>query len=46
MIDHVTVLVSDAAKSRDFLLAALAPLDYALVMELTPEQVPGLPTKS
>ncbi len=44
MIDHVTVLVSDAAKSRDLLLAALASLDYALVMELTPEQVPSLNT--
>ncbi len=31
MIDHVSCLVSDYAKSRDFYLAALAPLGYALV---------------
>ncbi|MEM6990499.1 MAG: VOC family protein [Myxococcota bacterium] len=45
MIDHLTLLVSDAAKTRDLLLEALAPLQYALVMELTPEQVPSLNTK-
>lgn len=43
MIDHLTLLVSDYARSRDFYLKALAPLGYALVMELTREQIPDLP---
>ena len=33
MIDHITVTVSQFARSRDFYLAALKPLGYAIVME-------------
>ena len=33
MIDHLTVKVSDYAKSKPFYLAALGPLGYAVVME-------------
>jgi len=43
MIDHVTLLVSDFRRSLDFYTAALAPLGYALVMEITREQIPDLP---
>lgn len=43
MIDHITLLVSDYVRSRDFYLAALAPLGYALVMEITRDMVPDLP---
>jgi catechol 2,3-dioxygenase-like lactoylglutathione lyase family enzyme len=42
MIDHLTIQVREYAKSRDFYLRALAPLGYALVMELSREQVPSL----
>jgi catechol 2,3-dioxygenase-like lactoylglutathione lyase family enzyme len=42
MIDHVSLLVSDYAASRDFFLAALGPLGYELVMELTREKYPSL----
>jgi catechol 2,3-dioxygenase-like lactoylglutathione lyase family enzyme len=43
MIDHITLLVSNYERSRDFYLAALKPLGYALVMELTREMIPDLP---
>lgn len=43
MIDHLTILVSDLQRSLDFYLAALGPLGYGLVMELTREQIPDLP---
>src|SRR5262245_17450805 len=43
MIDHLTVLVRDYKKSRDFYLKALAPLGYELVMELSKEMIPMLP---
>lgn len=43
MIDHVSVLVSDYQRARDAYLAALAPLGYGLIMELTREQIPVLP---
>ncbi len=33
MIDHLTVKVSDYAKSKPFYLAALEPLGYAVAME-------------
>ena len=33
MIDHISVYVSDYARSKAFYLAALAPLGYALAME-------------
>lgn len=43
MIDHMTLVVSDYETSKSFYLAALEPLGYGLVMELTREQFPGLP---
>ena len=43
MIDHLTLLVSDYRKSRDFYLAALGPLGYELVMELNRSEIPDLP---
>ena len=42
MIDHISVLVSDYQRSKAFYLAALAPLGYELVMELSRDQVPEL----
>lgn len=41
MLDHVGFPVSDYARSKAFYLAALAPLGYGLVMELTPEKIGG-----
>lgn len=46
MIDHLTLLVSNYARSREFYLAALAPLGYAMIMELTRKQIPSLPTEA
>jgi len=43
MIDHITLLVENYERSRDFYLAALAPLGYGLVMEVTREMIPDLP---
>jgi catechol 2,3-dioxygenase-like lactoylglutathione lyase family enzyme len=43
MIDHLSLLVSDYERSRDFYLAALAPLGYELVMELSQAEIPELP---
>jgi catechol 2,3-dioxygenase-like lactoylglutathione lyase family enzyme len=43
MIDHVTIVVSDYPRSRTFYLAALAPLGFAKVMELSREMIPMLP---
>jgi catechol 2,3-dioxygenase-like lactoylglutathione lyase family enzyme len=37
MLDHVGFKVSDFERSKAFYAAALAPLGYALVMEVTPE---------
>ena len=34
MIDHIELSVADYERSRAFYLAALAPLGYALVMEM------------
>jgi catechol 2,3-dioxygenase-like lactoylglutathione lyase family enzyme len=45
MIDHLTVLVTNYERSRDFYLKALAPLGYELVMELSREQIPALPVE-
>lgn len=42
----MTLLVSDYARSRDFYLAALAPIGYVSVMELTREMVPSLPVEN
>lgn len=46
MIDHFGICVSDYEKSRDFYTAALAPLGYSTIMELTKEKVPELPYAS
>jgi catechol 2,3-dioxygenase-like lactoylglutathione lyase family enzyme len=43
MIDHLTIVVSDYERSKAFYLAALAPLHYVTVMELSREQFPQLP---
>jgi catechol 2,3-dioxygenase-like lactoylglutathione lyase family enzyme len=40
MIDHTGLNVSDFARSKAFYLAALAPLGYALIMELPKEYAP------
>ena len=40
MIDHVTLRVSDYARSRAFYEAALAPLGYEVIMEF--EQAVGM----
>ena len=38
MIDHVGFPVSDYDSAKAFYAAALAPLGYSLIMEVTPEQ--------
>src|SRR3982750_1904553 len=38
MLDHVGLTVLDFARSRAFYAAALAPLGYAMTMEVTKEQ--------
>ena len=44
MIDHMSIPVSDFARSRAFYVAALKPLDYEIVMEFSREQIPELPS--
>ncbi len=39
MLDHMTIRVRDAARTRDFLRVALAPLGYELVKEMN---IPGI----
>jgi catechol 2,3-dioxygenase-like lactoylglutathione lyase family enzyme len=41
MIDHVGFPVRDLARSRAFYEAALAPLGWSVVLEVTPEQAEG-----
>ncbi len=41
MIDHTGLNVSDMERSRAFYAAALAPLGYQVMMELTKEQTGG-----
>jgi catechol 2,3-dioxygenase-like lactoylglutathione lyase family enzyme len=41
MIDHTGINVSDPAKSRRFYEAALAPLGYAVLMEIPKEHTGG-----
>lgn len=41
MIDHIGLGVADIARSRAFYERALAPLGYAVVMEVTPDQTGG-----
>ena len=43
MIDHLTLLVSDFARSKAFYTAALGPLGYEVVMEVSRDQLPDLP---
>lgn len=43
MIDHLTLIVSDIDLATTQLAAALAPLDYAILRDLTRAQVPQLP---
>ena len=43
MIDHYTLLVGDVERAKDFYLAALGPLGYEVVMEITREMIPDLP---
>ena len=45
MIDHITLPVSDYDKCKTFYLAALAPLGYETVMELSRAQIPQLPVE-
>jgi catechol 2,3-dioxygenase-like lactoylglutathione lyase family enzyme len=44
MIDHMSIQVTDYDKSKNFYLRALGPLGYAVVMELSREQIPDLPS--
>src|SRR5687767_2276216 len=44
MIDHMTILVSDYQRSRAWYLKALAPLGYAMTMELDDVSYPQLPS--
>jgi catechol 2,3-dioxygenase-like lactoylglutathione lyase family enzyme len=37
MLDHLGLRVKDLARSKTFYTAALAPLGYQIVMEVTPE---------
>ncbi len=41
MIDHTGLNVSDYARAKDFYVKALAPLGYAVLMELPPSIVPN-----
>jgi catechol 2,3-dioxygenase-like lactoylglutathione lyase family enzyme len=41
MLDHVGFPVSDFARAKAFYAAALAPLGYAVMMEITNEQTGG-----
>lgn len=41
MIDHTGLSVSDFARSKAFYLAALAPMGYRMLMELTADQTGG-----
>jgi len=43
MIDHFGITVANYEKSRDFYNAALGPLGYSTLMELTKEKLPELP---
>jgi catechol 2,3-dioxygenase-like lactoylglutathione lyase family enzyme len=41
MLDHIGVTVIDFARSRAFYVAALTPLGYAAVMDVTKDQTGG-----
>jgi catechol 2,3-dioxygenase-like lactoylglutathione lyase family enzyme len=42
VLDHLTLRVSNFDRSREFYLAALEPIGYVSVTEITREQVPSL----
>lgn len=44
MIDHMSIQVKDYDKSQAFYLKALGPLGYSVIMELSREQIPQLPS--
>ncbi|TBW34038.1 VOC family protein [Siculibacillus lacustris] len=41
MLDHIGLPVADLARSRAFYEAALEPLGYSVVMEVSPEETGG-----
>ena len=41
MLDHIGLAVTDFERSKSFFIEALAPLDIALLMEVTAEQTGG-----
>ncbi len=43
MIDHIGFPVSDYTRAKAFYAAALAPLGYGLIMEVTQQDRPGEP---
>src|SRR5262245_34763152 len=45
MLDHISIQVRDAVKSREFYKQALAPLGYVVVMEFSRDQIPNLPAE-
>jgi catechol 2,3-dioxygenase-like lactoylglutathione lyase family enzyme len=44
MIDHLSIKVSDYEQSKNFYVRALGPLGYSVIMELSQEQIPHLPS--
>jgi len=44
MIDHLGLNVRDYGKSKAFYLAALRPLGYELIMEMSRDEIPELPS--
>ena len=46
MIDHISVPVSDYARAKALYAAAVAPLGWTLVLELTRAMVPSLPCEA
>ncbi|HET6332951.1 MAG TPA: VOC family protein [Polyangiales bacterium] len=46
MIDHMSIQVLDYEKSKAFYTQALGPLGYSVVMEITRDQVPELPSSA
>lgn len=42
VIDHISLNTPDYPRAKAFFLAALAPIEYGLVMELTRAMVPSL----
>jgi catechol 2,3-dioxygenase-like lactoylglutathione lyase family enzyme len=44
MIDHMSIQVRDYEKSKAFYAKALGPLGYSVIMEISREEVPDLPS--